>query len=486
MSSFAHILVGSLIAICAFGPWTVVAKLVPCRKRRCSISLWGYGRMANMTDQRQLNRYQRIAAWIVAALAYIAYLYRYGWKYVGTKFIDAPSFWSGAEIAFGLGQSPYQTGFSETATTLVGFYVHPYVYPPPSLLLLFPLSWFDYPTAAIVILALNHLALIGIFVLVLQTLWPGGLRAPRELIAGFGVCVYIAMLQATRITLGHGQLNLPILFLVLAFWKSLRRGSHPGLAAIPLAAAGALKVYPLLCLGMPLARRGFRTTVWAAGCLLLLTLVSLVVLPASSWPDWIANILPTGGHGKALAGNFSPAYPLNFSLNGLSARLFSENPHTDAPLLNPELGTALTYLASLILVGIALWVSFRSRSRALTEIPIAELGVYLCTIFLIAPISWIHYVVFAGTAAVLVTVATWRWEMRAHAVLSAVCLLLLFQDVIPRPKDPAAGLGAALWMAPQLYVVVVLWTVGVHACLQPASGRVGWASRELVRDRAAE
>lgn len=399
---------------------------------------------------------------LLAAMTVAAYAYQYGWRVAAGPFVDAPSFWAASELSFGARSSPYAADFSEAARERVGRHVHPFLYPPPSLLLLHPLSWFSYRRAACVLLVVNHLAIVAICAILVLSLWPR--HPPRTwLAAGVGLYATLAMLQATRVTLGHGQLNLLVLLLTLAFWRLLGRRGPDALCALPLATAAVLKVYPLLCLGMPIARRRFGVVAWTAAWVGAWALLSIAALPSGTWSDWTGHVLPTGGYGKALAGIFSPAYPHNASLHGLAARLFADNPYTDAPLHQPTLGTALTYGAALGLVSATFWASLRSARTAPREAPPVELGLYLCAIFLVAPISWTHYGVFVAPAAVLLTVTSWRAGRIHHAVVSGGCLLLLFHDVLPSAGAPASGVVAAALMAPLLYVVLALWATGLDA-----------------------
>ncbi len=407
----------------------------------------------------------------IGTVGYLVFLYRYGYGYLNTHFIDAPSFWAAADATFNLHRSPYASDFGGAAEQSAGQYTHPFIYPPPSLLLLYPLSWFDYPTAANGLLLVNHLAIAWICVLLLRAVFPGGWRQSLGTAgASVWLCFYVMLFQATRITLGHGQVNLLVLLLVVLFWRMLASDRSDWWKALPLALAALLKVYPFLFVGMLVAsgrlRAALATIVWIG----IFAGLSIVLISEEVWVQWLREIAPTGGYGQSIGGQFSQASPNNLSINGWVARLFLDNPYTDSPLQCAQSARLIAYLTSLIVVAGTLTTSFLLSRRIRSDFLDIEVALYLCASFLIAPISWIHHLVFVIPAMIILLTHFTRNHNWIPALLTAGCMLVLFQDLMP-PGNRATGVVAILAMAPQPYVVISLWILGIYAAL--------WSLRQM-------
>ncbi|MEM0921566.1 MAG: glycosyltransferase family 87 protein [Pseudomonadota bacterium] len=349
------------------------------------------------------------------ALFLLAYAYVYGWRLIGSDFIDLPAFWVAVKIAFELQLSPYGPGFAEVAEELAGGYVHPFLYPPTTLLLLAPLAAFDLEAAGTAMLAINLCA--GIATGGLLALLVGSGRATMIAIA-LGVMLVLAA-QATRQTLGHGQVNLMVLAFLLAGILALHRGLSPVTTALFLAIAILLKLYVgliLLCLVLHCRwREAAVTLAWLA----VLSIGSLAAVPLASWPGWVEHVLLASADAGALAGQFDLASPRNIALTGLVLRWMPE-----AELARHGLAACLV----LTTIAASLWL------RRDTGPDLAEIGAYLCLVLLLAPNSWVHYMVFALPALYAAGATAWRRRSWLIALPVAALGLVLMQN-------PAGPLG---------------------------------------------
>jgi hypothetical protein len=339
---------------------------------------------------------------------YIPFVSDYGFRSVDHKNVDLPSFYYATDITFNQHSSPYQNGSWQEAQTQLKQKVFPYLYPPPSLLLLAPYSWFSYSGLKLAVLLVNHLCVLLLIYLLLFRVFGGALTPASADDKDQGLMrwlllplllLYTLQYHPLAVTMDHGQINLVVLVLFCLFWLALRARKSAWLVALPLALAIILKTYPILFLPLLLIRRKYMIAAFTSLYVGAMAVLSLVILPEKVWSDWINLVLPTGGYGQSPGNVFSPAIPWNQSLNGFAARTFLHPIY--AMDLNPAMARIIPYLAaSLIiftLVLLAVKLTRRHESRYVND----EFVLVLLSIFLIAPLSWEHHLVFVLPAAML-------------------------------------------------------------------------------------
>jgi hypothetical protein len=167
-----------------------------------------------------------------------------------------------------------------------------FLYPPTAAFLLMPLGWLSYPVSG-TIFTLVRLAALGLILLTVvrwcqAERWAGTeARSPWILAGGVVICW-----RFIRSDFGNGQINLILLAVSLV---GLRLGfvSRAGCQWAGGALAGiaaAVKVTPLLLLGVFLLHRRWRALAGAALCLVAVALLTTVWfggdLSASLWEDW--------------------------------------------------------------------------------------------------------------------------------------------------------------------------------------------------------
>jgi len=422
----------------------------------------------------------RLVLAIVFLFIYVPFLVNHGLRAADRRNVDLPSFYYATDAVFNEGLSPYAERGRQALQAELGQTVFPYLYPPPSLLLLAPFSWCSYDGLKGWVLAANHLCVLALIYLLLFRIFAVALPgAPPSDPTKEGreqaflrwltlplLVLYTLQFHPLVVTLGHGQINLFVLVLICLFWLALRSRASAWVIGLPLAGAILLKTYPVLFLPLLLIRRKFKVAAYTTGYLALLVLLSLVVLPAKTWSDWLSLVLPTGGYGQEPYHLFSPAMPWNQSLNGFTARLFL---HPNYALsLNPGLARVIPYIAAAAILGTVAWLALRLTRDRETRYVNDELVVVLLSIFLVAPLSWEHHLVFVLPAALLaiIHIVTGRASLpESFSVLVAIGLLAW-----PMPylfEIQGQGL-LNLFVSLKFFAVVGLWVYFVRRLLRKA------------------
>lgn len=391
----------------------------------------------------------------LAAFLYVPFLAHFVWYFRKLRIVDLPSFFWAAKLAFEQGVSPYDPQAFQEAVALAGQRVHPYLYPPPSLLVFYPLSLLSFDAARVLVLVGNHVMFLLLGYLLLwrvARLDRGGAASLAFFVA------YLLLCEPVTLTIVLGQVNLLVLVLLLVLWLALREDAHPLLVGLPLSLAILVKAYPALFLLPLLAQRKYRAVAATLGLLALHLLVAGLVIPAPAWRDWLTSVLPTGGYGRVPLGLFSPAAAWNQSLNGFTSRLFLENEFSEALLPSEAAARSVPYLLAAALLGATLWTSWRIARRAdAGRFLDLELSLWLVAMFAVAPLSWEHHLVFVLPAGVLALHFLIGGETRPRWGLGAG--LAAFLIAWAPPLDAAVfkrGL-LTLVISGELYAVLVLW-----------------------------
>jgi alpha-1,2-mannosyltransferase len=401
---------------------------------------------------------------LVFLFLYVPFLTTNGFQLAGKQNIDLPSFYFASDVTFNEHSSPYRDGAWNQTQQQLQQKVFPYLYPPPSLLLFLPFSWFSYEGVKTAALIVNHLSLLLLMYLLLFRIFrlPSPLNPPAEddsnalqwLILPVAL-LYTLQFHPVTVTLQHGQINLVVMVQICLFWVLLRENRPAALTAAPLALAIILKTYPVIFLPLLLVRRQVRVAAWGLGYTVALTLLSLVVLPAGTWNDWLHFVAPTGGYAKVPFHLFSPAMPWNQSINGFTARLFL---HPDYALaINPAAARFIPSLLAGVIVSVMVWIGRRMNNRPRRRYVNEEIATVLLSIFLIAPLSWEHHLVFVLPAALLALVHMFRGRMSlpvAIVVGTAIGMIAWPLGFLFRLEG---GGVMTLLVSMKFYGTVVLW-----------------------------
>lgn len=362
---------------------------------------------------------------------------------------DIPTFYSASVSAFRTGLPPYDRERLERSTDFGGAspHVYPYLYPPPSLLLFAPLSALDYRGAVRVQLIANLVILLALLCLIPWALLYGWRsRDPTVFLLAFA---YSLAAYPTLLTLDHGQVNLFVLASLVLFWV-LEKEERPVVAALFLALAVLLKTYPLVIVLMLFVLGRRRVSLYTVGWLAFVSGLSFFVLPKGTWSDWVSRVMPTGGYGQTPLDLFSPAAIWNQSINGFVSRALIASEWSHPVFVNQGLASALTYILATSVVAMSLLVLWRG-SRGRPDTVDRTLMVALPVMYLIAPLSWEHHIVYLLPSILMLLVCRTKLQVMGKTVF--YCLL----------TASAVLLATSALLELKFYAVVILWGLCLFA-----------------------
>jgi alpha-1,2-mannosyltransferase len=350
--------------------------------------------------------------------------------------------------------------------------VHPYLYPPPSLLAFWPLAKLSLATGHAAFLVVSHLCYLGSIWLMLTRLTPlPANQGRRDLTLAFCL-VYLLCFDPALATLGIGQVNLIVLFFICLALAALKRGSSAWCIALPLSVAILLKTYPVLLLPLLAFRRQFRAIALTCVFFGIFTVIAALALPWEIWTSWFRDILPAGGYAN---NQIAAAGPWNQSINGFVTRLLLKNDFCPAPLAHPFLAKPVATVLALVVMGVTLFFSFRlstTQGGRRTGVD-NEISAFLLMIFLIAPLSWDHHLVYILPAAVLAISLIVNGPVRGKAAGAVAVALFLIAWKIPFDHPVLLHGWWTLLISIKFYPVVVLWLFFIRRLHQSAAAAAG-------------
>jgi hypothetical protein len=373
--------------------------------------------------------------WAVACLFVLMYgpwVWQHGYLQSQRGVGDFPSIYWGSRLAFVEHRSPYVEGaFSEAAAAL-DRRVFPYLYPPSSLLAFYPFSLVEYDTAKLILLVTSHACFLGflyLFFFKIKAVEPGG--DSRWLLAA-SLVAYVLNFYPVADNFVWGQINLPILLLVCVAWLALKRGWNAFAVAVPLSLAILLKTYPILLLPLLVFRKRYGAAALVVALVAAYGLVSWLVLPRGLWHDWATNVAPTGGYGQQPFQLFFPVEPWNHSINGFGC-FVQDRIKTVFGVPSRYFTTPLTYLlcafVGLSTVGLSLLSALRRTGAKTFDL---EVATYLQMMFLVAPLSWEHHIVYVLPSALLAIDMLFKDGARRRVLVAVLASLFVMAWDFPR------------------------------------------------------
>jgi hypothetical protein len=248
--------------------------------------------------------------------------------------------------------------------------------PPPTMLLVAPLSLLPYDTAWLLVAFLSVLILVVVVYLTAREMefspkWSGALAAAALLTTSFRFLI----------TRNHIE-SLVLLFGFLG-WRALRRRGAEG-AGVWWGLGTALKLFPGMWLVGLLPRRTRVGVVTGAGTVLVLAIVSLAVMGWQNVSDFATEVVGSSTRWYGALGNYSL---LSFG----------------TALGSMSFGWILTGLAAVTLVPVYLRFAVQ---------PDQVFVAGTATALLISPLSWLNYLVLAIPGLVIVAA---RLDVRKSA-----------------------------------------------------------------------
>jgi alpha-1,2-mannosyltransferase len=278
----------------------------------------------------------------------------------------------------------------------------PFTYPPFAALLFAPWqrTFSNVGSVQAVWTMGNVAALVGVLVLSVRLVKPSLDRVSTWRLA-LALSLPALLLNPVLITIGFGQVNLFVTFLVMWDLLSERRiGKRQMPLGVATGLAAAVKLTPLLFVPYLLLTRRWRGALTATLTFAACELLTFAISPTSSKAYWTAAVFKPGR-----AGDLSIVD--NQNLWGVLDR-FTHGLLPDAVML-PLLVVA---------AGAGLWLAAQAHRRSS---PL--LGVLICavTCLIVSPISWVHHMVWVVPAILWLALAPDRprWG-RPLAVATAV------------------------------------------------------------------
>ena len=402
----------------------------------------------------------RPTRWVVLGLfvfIYIPFLYQHGYRKAFEPKGDFPSLYWGARLAFKERHSPYVAGAFIEAASLLKQRIFPYLYPPPSLLAFYPFTLLSYDGAKLLLLITSHVCIlifIYLFFFKIAALDPP-LRF-RGLLAALSA-VYVLTYHPIIDTLNWGQINLIILALLCLTWYALKRNGHALSIALPLSVAILMKTYPVLLVPLLLIKKRYQAVAAVLALLALYSVIAWGVLPRSLWGDWVTNVLPTGGYGQAPFNLFLPVAPWNHSINGFGT--FLQNRYAEILWVRSYVvARPVSYLLSAIVITVTVGLSYLCSRRSMGNKAVdLEISLFLLMMFLVAPLSWEHHLVFILPAALItIHLLLFGGARRGVQLLLTASLFFMAWDF---PRDTMFMM-KGVWALTNLikfYAVLTIW-----------------------------
>ncbi|MEU1480288.1 glycosyltransferase 87 family protein [Streptomyces sp. NPDC005760] len=275
-----------------------------------------------------------------------------------------------------------------------------FTYPPFAAVAMLPMALLGLHAAIMVGLLLNLAALAVVMRLLTGRAW----RRYGWYGCALGACA-LALFEPLRDTFSFGQVNLLLLALVLVDAWLLATGRERR-AGIAIGLAAAVKLTPVLFIGLLLVARRRRAAAVATVVALAATGLAAVVAPDASRFYWTDALWDTSRVGRL-------DYVSNQSLQGILARL-------------GETDRAVWAVAVLLTLGV--W-AVRARRAAAAGDWAAAFALTGLTACLVSPITWVHHLVWLlPSFAVLVRGGHPRIAGALYAVMCTSVVWLWFDD----------------------------------------------------------
>lgn len=216
------------------------------------------------------------------------------------------------------------------------------------------------------------------------------------------------------------QSQILILLLIVIMMRALARG-RDSLAGFSLAAATALRVFPVILAGYLICRRRWRALGWTVTWGAVIGALTLLMFGTASF-DFVKAI-PFIESSKFLV------HELDYSLAGFISRLFS---YSMGSRLTPgvELARRITELAAeLGMLAIAARASLRARNDApetKSDDDWRTLSLWIATMIIITPTAWEHYLVLMLIPFLLIAGAASRGTASSRTVWAVIVAWLMW------------------------------------------------------------
>lgn len=336
--------------------------------------------------------------------------------------------------------------------------VHPFLYPPPFVLVTSWIGRFPLASAYRIWFWLDVLLSVGAAAMLWASMRRVSPLAAPAIVLGFGA---LSALPNNHL-MGQGNL-LPLLFLVAGWWAE--EEDRPFLAGALVGVAAMLKMSPALFVFLWLFQRNYRAIAGALTAAVALSLATLPLIGPATQLRFYTEILPTFASG----GYNGLSVPIDLFGNHSLPNLLNQAFPGDAAGLSTA-GRVLSTALAVALLGSLGWRHRLSSSdpldRALTRGAVAVLGL------LIPVYTYEHHLVFAVPALVGVLLAAERGRLAvatAAAVGVAAAVLWYDLDVLKEMHGMWRGrlLGDLLGEAKSIALIALFLAAGWLGRVRP-------------------
>lgn len=371
---------------------------------------------------------------------------------------------------------------------LPDYKMYPFTYPPFGAWSLSPLTWFDYETAArlmIMAIALQTALIVALIGRSLGWSWGSAFA-----IAPWAAILVQQCLEPFNQSVGFAQVNTAMMALVMIdvaapdSWKG--RGVASGLAA-------AIKLTPAIAILIFLLRRQWRSAITMVATSLTVTLLSWIISPGESTRFFFDAMWDPQRAGDAY-------YTSNQNLKGFVARALPENAWSITWAITVALAlVAAVWLCLRIQAAATSVVTSRSASddavaapSAVATTPAAPVlpenlatlltaAVIMTLGLLVSPITWSHHWVW-GLATVVVLIAV-ALRLKSLALMGTALVQGVLLIMAPHWWFPYGQVNELHWNVVEQLVgssytlaaiasgVALAWALPVQA-----TARLGWNS----------
>ena len=317
--------------------------------------------------------------------------------------VDFPSFYYATDLAFN-GVSPYNLEIWEAVKLihLPNQDLYPFLHIPFSLILFYPLSLVDFQVSQSILFIVNIVATFLMIYLIFIRILKKSIMDPFVTIGGIFVLIFFPPVWET---ISNGQVNIIVVVLICTFWWALKENKSSLAISLPLAVSILLKVYPGIFLLYFFTKKNFKYILLTVGIIVLFSVAAFLIFPTEIWTDWYSTVgrIKYGG----VFARRIPSWKVgNQSLNGFITRFFLGARNRQIASISDNIfklnwqqkrnaSLILGYLSSGFLLLIWLFLVRRKKIDARNETRSdLEISMLLLTMYLVAPISWDHHLVF--------------------------------------------------------------------------------------------
>ncbi len=272
-----------------------------------------------------------------------------------------------------------------------------------------PLTWFGPATAFWLWFGINAAALILAMILILRA----APRLDRRQVISLSAIMLLYPPLSNHIYFAQTQIVILLLAAVAMRAFEARRDRLAGLA---LAAAGLLKVFPLVIAGYFIVRRRWRALGWTFGGLVAGMVATIVAFGVERNVSFIAGTYLTR----------SPEFlarPANVALGSFVSRLFwyATGSVAMSPWLNWTRMSSVA-LAELALLGLTIYATMpragagRGDASARGDRESREFALWVVAAIMLSPTAWIHYLVLLILPFMLIAACGWSSTTSARVL----------------------------------------------------------------------